>query len=165
MFIFNFFHEYHPQPVIFQLGMFSFRWYGLLMAMAVGIGLLLTIRLAKGSIIGSEKIWGLAPYLIIFGFIGARLYHVLSEIDYYLKRPLEIFYVWRGGLGIFGTIIAGALVLLFYTRKNQISFWLLADLLAPSLALGEAIVRWGNWFNQENFGRPTNLPWGIPVDW
>jgi len=135
------------------------------MSISIVIGFFLTIKLSKKYQIDSEKIWQLAPYLIFFGFIGARVYHVLSEINYYFFHPLEVFYVWQGGLGIFGAIIAGILVLYFFSRKYQLSFWLLVDILTPALVLGEAIGRWGNWFNQENFGQPTNLAWGIPIDW
>lgn len=163
--IFNFFHTYQPQPVIFRLGLFSIHWYGLLMVAAIFIGLFLTIKLIKKYGIEKEKIFDLALYLIIFGFVGARIYHILSEINYYRFHPLEIFYIWQGGLGSYGALIAGILVLYFYGRKHQLSFWLMADILTPAFVLGEAIVRWGNWFNQENFGRPTNQPWGIPIAW
>lgn len=161
----TFLHTYRPSPILFKLGILAIHWYGLLIAIAVIIGLFLTIKFTQKYRIEKEKIFDLAFYLIIFGFFGARIYHVLSEINYYRLHPLEIFYVWQGGLGVFGALIVGIIVLFFYSRKHQLSFWLIADILVPSFVLGEAIVRWGNWFNQENFGRPTNLPWGIPIDW
>lgn len=164
-FIFDFLHNYHPQPIIFKLGMFSIHWYGLLMSVAIIIGFYLTVRFFRKYNLETSQIWNLAFYLVIFGFIGARIYHILSEINYYWQRPLEIFYIWQGGLGVFGALMVGVLVLYFFSRKRQLNFWLMADILTPSFALGEAIVRWGNWFNQENFGQPTNLAWGIPIDW
>ena len=129
-------------------------------------GLWLTIKLDKKYKLGlgQEKIFDLAIWLMIAGIIGARLYHVLSEINYYWSQPLTIFYLWRGGLGIFGAVAAGIIFLYFYARKQGWSIWLILDLLAPAVVLGEAIGRFGNWFNQENFGRPTNLSWGIPID-
>jgi phosphatidylglycerol:prolipoprotein diacylglycerol transferase len=163
--IFDFFHNYHPQPVIFRLGFLSFHWYGFLLVISILIGLFLTINLAKKKNIKSEKIFDLSIYLIFFGFIGARVYHILSEINYYTKSPLEIFYIWQGGLGIFGAFIAGIIVIYIFSLKNKIPFLTLIDLIIPSFVLGEAIGRWGNWFNQENFGKPTNSFFGIPIEW
>ena len=162
----NFLHNYWPQPIIVQLGPVFIYWYGLLVMTAILVGLWLTIKLDKKYQLGlgQEKIFNLAIWLIIVGAIGARLYHVLSDINYYWLRPLEIFYLWRGGLGIFGAVIAGIIFLYFYARRQGWSVWLFLDLLAPAIILGEAIGRWGNWFNQENFGWPTNLSWGIPID-
>ena len=169
----NFLHNYRPQPILVQLGPIFIYWYGLLLVVAIMAGLWLTVKVDKKYQLGlgQEKIFSLAIWLIIFGIIGARLYHVLSEINYYLptgqagwSRPLEIFYLWHGGLGIFGVVIAGIIFLYFYARRQQRSIWLFLDLLAPAIILGEAIGRWGNWFNQENFGRPTDLSWGTPID-
>ncbi|MCX6740958.1 MAG: prolipoprotein diacylglyceryl transferase, partial [Candidatus Parcubacteria bacterium] len=136
------------------------------MVIAILVGLWLTIKLDKKYKLGlgQEKIFDLAIWLIVAGVIGARSYHVLSDINYYWPRPLTIFYLWRGGLGIFGAVIAGIIFLCFYTRRQRRSIWLFLDLLAPAIILGEAIGRFGNWFNQENFGRPTSLSWGIPID-
>lgn len=162
-FIFNFFHNYLPSPIIFKLGPFVIHWYGLLIVIAISIGFLLINNFGRKHGIRKDDIFNLSIYLIIFGFLGARIYHVLSEMNYYLQHPLEIFYIWQGGLGIFGIIIADILVLFFYSRKHKLPFWLLSDIFIPAFVIGEAIGRLGNWFNQENFGRPTNLPWGIPI--
>jgi len=159
----NFLHNYQPQRICFQLGLFNFYWYGLLIVTAIIIGFYLTLKLAEKKNIKKEASIDLFLYLIIFGFLGARIYHVLSEFSYYLANPLEILKVWQGGLGIFGTILAGLAVLFLYSRKAKISFLVLADLFTPALILGQAIGRWGNWFNQELYGKPTNLPWGIPI--
>jgi phosphatidylglycerol:prolipoprotein diacylglycerol transferase len=112
--------------------------------------------------------------LIIGGVIGARLWHIFtpppSSIEqgittsYYLTHPLDALAIWRGGLGIPGAIIGGAVVLYFYARKHKLSFAEWADIAAPSVALGQAIGRFGNYFNQELYGAPTNLPWKLYID-
>ncbi len=114
-----------------------------------------------------EILWGISLWAIIGGIIGARIYHILSSLPYYLQNPLNIFALWNGGLGIWGAIIGGCLSVLIYLRKSQreeqqnILSWL--DLLSVVLPLGQAIGRWGNFFNNEVFGIPTNLPWGLYV--
>jgi phosphatidylglycerol---prolipoprotein diacylglyceryl transferase len=165
-FVIKIFHNYRPQPILVQLGPIFIHFYGFLIVLAIIFGFYLVWRLTKKYQIkiDLDELLGLAVYLIIFGIIGARLYHVLTEINYYIFRPWEIFYLWQGGLGIFGALIADLIFLYFYTKKKKYSFWLIPDLLAPALAIGEAIGRIGNWFNQENFGRPTSLPWGIPIE-
>ena len=162
----KFLHNYRPQPIVVQLGPISIYWYGLLVVVAIFVGLFLTIKLDKKYKLGlgQEKIFDLAIWLMIAGIVGARLYHVLSEINYYWSRPFTIFYLWRGGLSIFGAVAVGIIFLYFYARQRGWSIWLILDLLTPAVVLGEVIGRWGNWFNQENFGRPTNLSWGIPID-
>jgi phosphatidylglycerol:prolipoprotein diacylglycerol transferase len=162
--LFQFFHTYQPQPIMFYFGPLAIHWYGLLMAISILLGFWLVSVFARREEIKQDEIWNLAFYLLIFGFLGARIYHILSEANYYGQHLIEIFYFWQGGLGVFGALIAGLFVLYFYARKYQSSFWLLIDIFIPVLAMGEAIVRWGNWFNQENFGRPTTLSWGIPIE-
>ena len=118
-----------------------------------------------------EIIWDLLIYLIIGGVIGARLWHIFTPTPasglttyYYLTHPLDAVEVWKGGLGIPGTIIGGLIALYLYVRKYKtISFIEWTDIAAPGLALGQAIGRWGNFFNQELYGSPTNLPWGIKI--
>lgn len=101
--------------------------------------------------------------LIPSAIVGARIYHVLSWLSYYRLFPGEIFQVWKGGLGIFGAFIASLISLFIFSRINKINFTLLLDLLAPSAILSQAIGRLGNFFNQEAFGPPTNLPWKFYV--
>jgi phosphatidylglycerol:prolipoprotein diacylglycerol transferase len=116
----------------------------------------------------SEIIWDLLTYLLIGGIIGARLWHILTPAPssgvtagWYFTHPLDALAVWKGGLGIPGAVIGGAIVLFFYTRNRGLNFGEWADIAAPGLALGQAIGRWGNYFNQELYGAPTNLPWKI----
>ncbi len=154
-----------PGPFIFQfpdtwpLGG-GLRWYGVLMAIAVLIGLFLAKFLAerrqleKEPGIASDHIEQLALWLVLGGFAGARLYYVLTHWSDYASNPLSAFAIWQGGIIIHGGIIAGALVLYLYCRFTGINGWAYADTLAPSLILGQAIGRWGNFFNSEAYGAP-----------
>ncbi|MCX6067853.1 MAG: prolipoprotein diacylglyceryl transferase [Chloroflexi bacterium] len=122
----------------------------------------------------SEIIWDLLIWLIIGGIGGARLWHVFTPspsliaqgIDtyYYLTHPLDLLNLRRGGLGIPGAVIGGAIALLFFARKYKLYFVEWVDIIAPGLALGQAVGRWGNYFNQELYGAPTNLPWKIFIE-
>ncbi|MFA5022416.1 MAG: prolipoprotein diacylglyceryl transferase [Patescibacteria group bacterium] len=172
----NFFHHYLPQPILFQLGFLQIHWYGVFIVLAAVLGLLVVLKLAKRLAVDSDEVYNLGFYLLIFSLLGARVYAVFLDWNYYYHNPFEIIAVWHGGLAIHGAIFAGILVLIFYTHpltltffpkgergRERISFWLWADLIAPALALGQAIGRWGNYFNQEVFGKPTDLPWGIPI--
>ena len=161
---FDFLHTFKPQPIILRLGFLNIYWYSCLIVLSVLLGLMLVFKLRVRFKIKKQLLENLFFYLIIGGFLGARLYHVLSELSYYFKHPWQVFAVWQGGLGIYGAVIVGILVLFWFCRKHKLSFLSLADLLAPSLILGQAIGRWGNYFNQEIFGKPTNLPWGIPIE-
>ncbi|NCF75392.1 MAG: prolipoprotein diacylglyceryl transferase [Xanthomonadaceae bacterium] len=159
-----FLHTYHPSPIIFSLGYFQFYWYGFFISLSIVIGIIIGEKLAKKYKIEQQRIFDLAIYIIIFGLLGARIYHILMELNYYIQHPLDVFKFWQGGLAIHGAIIGGIIAGYFYSKKYKMSFWLNADIIAVSLALGQAIGRWGNYFNQELFGFPTNLPWGIPID-
>ena len=159
--MFHFLHTYQPQPIVFNLGFVSIHWYGLLMVIGFLAGYLVSFKLAKKYKLSSKNFDEIVFYGLIFGLIGARIYHVLWNIPYYIKYPVRIFEIWQGGLGVFGVIIAGALVLFFYAKKHKISFLFLLDLFIPGAILGQAIIRWGNWFNQELFGLPVK--WGIPI--
>jgi phosphatidylglycerol:prolipoprotein diacylglycerol transferase len=106
-----------------------------------------------------------------FGVIGARLYHIFSSPQgtnvgwaYYLHNPIEIFMIRKGGLAIYGAVAGGLLAVWLYSRWQKLDFLLWGDIVIPSLFLGQAIGRWGNFFNQEVYGYPTTLPWGIPID-
>jgi len=103
-------------------------------------------------------------YLLVFGVIGARMYEILFiDFDYYWQNPGQMIAVWNGGLAIHGGLIAGLFVLIIFTRKRKLNFWQFVDVLSPGLILGQAIGRWGNFFNQELFGKPTDFPWKIYI--
>jgi len=161
--MFNLLHTFIPQPVLIRLGFLQIHWYGFLIALGALLGFLVVLYLAKQYGLKKDDIYNLTFYLIIFGLIGDRLYYVFYAWDFYSKNLLDIFKIWEGGLAIHGAMIAGLLVIYFYGKKHRINPWLLADLVVVALALAMAIGRWGNYFNQELFGRPTALPWGIPI--
>jgi len=159
----NFLHTLEPSPVIFKIGFFEIYWYGLLIVIAILLGTWLTVFLAGKYKIKKEDVINLVLRLLSFGFLGARIFYVLLFPSYFFFHPLEILKIWQGGLGIFGAVFVGLLVIFFYARKHSLSYLLLLDLFAPALILGQAIGRWGNYFNQELYGLSTNLPWGIPI--
>jgi phosphatidylglycerol---prolipoprotein diacylglyceryl transferase len=148
------------------IGPLNLRWYGLLIASAVLIGLALSQRLAQSRQLNPDLVGDLLVWLIVGAIPGARLYYVLFQWSYYSKYPDQIFAIWRGGIAIHGAIIGGTLAALLFSKIKHCSFWRLADVVAPSLILGQAIGRWGNFFNSEAFGSPTDLPWKllIPAD-
>ena len=159
----NFLHTYTPESILISIGQFSVHWYGLLLAGAILSGYGLAIKLARRRDFDLELISSIYTNLIIWGFVGARIYHVLNDWLFYWQNPAKIIAVWEGGLAIHGGIIAGAITLYYYARRHKTEFWPLADLFSLPLILGQALGRWGNYFNQELFGQPTNLPWGIPI--
>lgn len=146
------------------MGPLSIHWYGLFMVIAITSALYTTLFLTQKFKINKELIWDLSFYLIIFGIIGARVYEIFLEFPYYLENPEQIIKIWEGGLAIHGAIIAGLITLYIFSKKHKINFWKISAVVTPGLALGQAIGRYGNWFNQELFGLPTNLPWGIPIN-
>ncbi len=150
-----------PGPILFQLGPLTVRWYGLLIASAVVIGVTLSQYLAKRRHLNPELIGDLAIWLVLAAIPSARIYYVLFQWPQYAQNPADIFAIWKGGIAIHGAILGGAAAALIFARLQKISFWQLADLVAPSLILGQAIGRWGNFFNSEAFGAPTDLPWKL----
>ncbi|MGK7951302.1 MAG: prolipoprotein diacylglyceryl transferase [Xenococcaceae cyanobacterium] len=150
-----------PGPVLFELGPISIRWYGFLIATAVLIGVSLSQYLAKRRGVNPELLADLAIWLVIAAIPCARIYYVLFQWEEYAQRPEDIIAIWKGGIAIHGAIIGGTLATTIFARINRVSLWQLLDLVVPSLALGQAIGRWGNFFNSEAFGRPTDLPWKL----
>jgi phosphatidylglycerol---prolipoprotein diacylglyceryl transferase len=149
-----------PGPMI---GNLPIRWYGLLIASAVLIGASLSTYLAKRRGINPDLLNDLAIWLVVAAIPFARLYYVAFQWESYASRPAEILAIWHGGIAIHGAILGGILATLIFAKLNKISFWVLADLVAPSAILGQAIGRWGNFFNSEAFGRPTDLPWKLYI--
>lgn len=158
-----FFHHYLPNQILIKIGRLTIYWYGFLIFLAFWLGFFISLKLAKYRNIKKEITPNLAFLLFVFGLIGARLYHVFSEINYYRQNPIEILFFWQGGLGIYGAIIFGFLVLYFYSKKYKLNFLSLLDLFSPFVALGLAIGRWGNYFNQELYGPPNNSFFRIPI--
>lgn len=146
-----------PGSVAIEIGPITIYWYGIIIAIAFIIGLAVTAYIAKKQNENSENIFDLANYLLIFGVIFARLYYVIFNWQYYGLHHDEIIKVWHGGLSIHGAIIGGFIVLIVYTYIHKLSLFKYADLLSYGLVLGQAIGRWGNFFNSEAFGKPTDL--------
>jgi phosphatidylglycerol:prolipoprotein diacylglycerol transferase len=152
-----------PGPILIELGPLTIRWYGLLIASAVLIGVSLSQYLAKRRNVDPNILGDLAIWLVIAAIPSARLYYVLFEWKQYAQHPDQIIAIWNGGIAIHGAILGGTLAAIIFARLQKISVWQLADLVAPSLILGQAIGRWGNFFNSEAFGDPTDLPWKLYI--
>ena len=164
MSIINFLHTYNPNPILINFGPLKVHWYGIFIITGILAGIVIILKLAEKYQLDKNKIIDSSFYLIISGILGARLYHVGLELPYYIVHPLNIVKIWEGGLAIHGAIIGGLLAIFYFSKKEKINFWLFTSMIVPALALAQAIGRWGNYFNQELFGRPTNLPWGIPIE-
>lgn len=161
-------------PSGFNIGPLTIHFYGILIMIGALAAAFVAARQAKRRGISGEVVWDMFPWLIIGGIIGARLWHILtppaSMVEqgittwYYLTHPLDALSIWKGGLGIPGAVIGGAIALWIYTRKRKMSFGMWADFAAPGLALAQAVGRLGNYVNQEVYGAPTDLPWAITID-
>ena len=152
-----------PGPILWRIGPITIRWYGLLIATAVLIGVVLSQYLAKRRHVNPDLVSDLSIWLVIGAIPAARLYYVLFEWSEYAQHPDRIIAIWQGGIAIHGAILGGLTAALIFAKLKQVSFWQLADLVAPALILGQAIGRWGNFFNSEAFGGPTNLPWKLYI--
>ena len=152
-----------PGPLVFQLGPFALRWYGLLIAIAVLAGLGLATRLGRQRGIDPALITDLLPLLVLGAVVGARIYYVALEWRQFRGNWLDALAIWRGGIAIHGALIGGSLALILFCRWRRQAFWPLLDVLVPAVALGQAIGRWGNFFNSEAFGLPTDLPWKLTI--
>ena len=161
--MFSFLHNYIPEPLLIDLGFLRVHWYGFLMIIGGLLGLYVVLKLAQKYKIKENDILDLAILWIIFSLLGARIYYVLYSWSYYQDNLLEIFKIWNGGLAIHGIIIGGFTAVFVFCYKKKISFWKIADVVVPGLAIAQVIGRVGNYFNQEIFGKPTDLPWGIPI--
>lgn len=152
-----------PGPIFLEWGVISIRWYGLLIASAVLLGIVLSSWLARRRGLNPDLISDLSIWLVLVAIPCARLYYVAFQWQYYAQHPEEIIAIWRGGIAIHGAVLGGMLAALVFARLNRVAFWQLADVVAPSLILGQAIGRWGNFFNSEAFGAPTDLPWKLYI--
>ncbi len=152
-----------PGPTLIEWGPLVVRWYGLLIASAVLVGANLVQALAVRRKVNPELLSDLVLWLVVAAIPSARLYYVLFQWQDYAPHPEKIIAIWEGGIAIHGAILGGTIATLIFARVKQIAFWQLADLVAPPLILGQAIGRWGNFFNSEAFGSPTDLPWKLLI--
>jgi len=148
-------------PIAFSVFNLEIRWYGILTAVALVVGFIAAYFLAKYRRQKADEILNFAPFAIIASILGARLLHVLVNWSYYSANPSFIFAFRRGGLAIQGAMVGGILALIIFCRIRKLDFWLWADIAAPGLLLGQDLGRWGNFFNQEAFGRPIDLEWPV----
>ncbi len=151
-------------PVAFELFGLSIRWYGILISLGIVLAALLAIHRAKKENINEERILDLVLIAVPSAIIGARIYYVIFNWSYYEGDFFRMINIREGGLAIHGGVIAGVIVGYFFCKHHRLEFWKMADITAPSIILGQAIGRWGNYVNQEAHGGPTDLPWGIIVD-
>ena len=171
-------------PILFAFGPFAVRWYGLLIVIGALLAAFIGTIEARRKREDPDHMWNLLIWALIFGIIGARIYHVLSTPSgghrgfnyYFFEQPLtnvsffgmvipfpSALMIWEGGIGIFGGLIGGVLAVIIYCKRNQLNAWRWMDIMAPGVLLAQAIGRWGNYFNQELYGPPTDMPWGILI--
>lgn len=148
-------------PTLFRWGGFSLHAYGLFIAMGFLLGIGLALKEARRQGLPGERILDLSLYIIISAIVGSRLFYALIHYPQYLKEPLAIFKIWEGGLVFFGGLILASIVGGWYINKAGLPFWQTADLLAPSLALGQVFGRLGCLAAGCCYGRPSDLPWAV----
>lgn len=143
--------------VAFYIGSKPIYWYGILIAAGFAIALLHLMAVGRKRGIKSDNIYDIAIYGLIFGIIGARIYYIIFDFDSVRGNILNIFAVWKGGLAIYGGIIGGVISTFVYCRKKNIPFFEMSDLFVRGLFIGQAVGRWGNFFNTEVYGRKTDI--------
>lgn len=152
-----------PDPVAFEVFGFKVRWYGVIIAFAIVLGMIIALYRAKKRGMDTDAVLDVLLLAIPLAVIGARAGYVFSHFSYYMQDPLSVFAFRQGGLAIQGGIAGGILGVIIMCKIKKQNPWLVADLLAPSLLLGQAIGRWGNYFNMEVYGTQATLPWAIEV--
>lgn len=158
-------------PVMFTIRLFGYErdvyWYGLIVMIGVLVGSMIVERSLKRIGEDSEKLWDALIWVVLIGIAGARLWYVVNATlggnRVFVENPAQILNIGGGGLHIFGGFLFGAIVLLWFIRRNNLDPWLYLDMAGPGLLIGQAIGRLGNFINQELYGPPTTLPWGIPI--
>lgn len=155
-----------PSPAIesIQVGPLTIHFYGAIIALALISCYTLLQKIARSKSFDEKTIDTYFFISLPFAIIGARLYHVSTNWDFYALNPLQIPLFWQGGLGLYGGIAAAVVTLFILSQKYKHNFLNILDLFTVVLPLGQAIGRWGNYFNQELFGKPTNLPWALQIE-
>jgi prolipoprotein diacylglyceryl transferase len=155
-----------PSTNIWYIGAFPLRAYALCIIAGILVALIIATRRwqARGGTADSMEL--MVVVAVPFGIVGARLYHVITDYQLYFgpgRQPLDALKIWQGGLGVWGAIAFGVLGAYLVARRRKIAFPAVLDAAAPAILVAQAIGRLGNWFNQELFGRPTTLPWGLEI--
>lgn len=150
-----------PGQIAFVIGPLSVHWYGLMIALGVLASVWYATYELKRRKKPTDVLYDMGFWMILAGVIGARLYYVIFQWDFYASNPLEIVQIWKGGLAIHGALIGGFLAFFAYCGIKKLPWLFYADVIAPGVILAQAFGRWGNFFNNEAFGRPTDLPWKL----
>jgi len=151
-------------PYLINSGPIHARWYGLLLALGVLLAGWIARREFRRRGLDQEQVYSIAVWLVPFGLVGARLYHVATDWGAFQHNLSQIPAIWNGGLSIFGAVAGGMLGCWIGCRFAKIPFWQVADCVAPGVILAQALGRWGNYFNQELYGRPSKWPWSLKID-
>ncbi len=150
-----------PSPSDGNLG--PFHMYGIILAVGVLVGVAVAEQRWRRRGYPRDGIYDIAFWVVIWGVIGARVYHVITDYQLFEDDPWRAFQIWRGGLGIWGAVIGGAVAVIVITYRRQLPTLVVMDCMSVGIVLAQAIGRWGNYFNQELFGKPTTLPWGLEI--
>jgi phosphatidylglycerol---prolipoprotein diacylglyceryl transferase len=153
-----------PDAVALQLGPVTIGWYGVCYAIGLAVAYVVLVRLARAAGEDPDVVGNGIIIISVAALVGGRLYHVIDQWALYANDPVKIIMPPYAGLGVYGGIVTGTLAGWWYARRRGVSFARWADIVAPALFVMQAIGRWGNYFNQELYGPPTSLPWGIPID-
>ena len=156
--------NFTPDPIAFTLGPIPVYWYGIGYALGLAAAYLVMVRLARRAGEDAEILANAMIVVAIAALIGGRAYHVIDQWALYQDDPIKIILPPYSGLGVYGGIALGTIAAFLYARWKGVPFLRWADIVAPGLFVMQAIARWGNFFNQELYGTPTTLPWGIPID-
>lgn len=158
-------------PILVQLGPLAVHWYAITMILAIVLGTFVASRYVARHGQDPNTIWDMLLWVLVPALIGARLYYVFIQsprgpqgIEHYLSHPIEILQIWNGGIHIYGALIFGGIAVLLYMRVHKLPFSIYLDGVGLGLLLGQAIGRIGNFINQELYGPPTTLPWGLRID-
>ena len=153
-----------PSSGSLDLGPLTLRGYGLMIALGVLAAVWLTAKRFVDRSLSADHAAGIAMWSVPAGIIGARFYHVITDWGRFSGNWGEAFKIWKGGLGILGGVIVGYLAAMIYCKRANLDLRTVMDVAAPSIPLAQMIGRWGNWFNQELYGRPSELPWALEID-
>ncbi|WP_099204192.1 prolipoprotein diacylglyceryl transferase [Scatolibacter rhodanostii] len=157
--------EMTVNETVFTIGNFEIKWYGLLIGIGFFLAILYAMKMAKKMNVNDDKLLDVIIFGVIGGIVGARLYYVIFYPgDKYINNPMEIFQIRDGGLGFYGGFIGGLLCALIVAKIKKMNIPALFDLVALGFLIGQSFGRWGNFTNQEAFGGPTDLPWGMQSD-
>ena len=148
-------------PILIEFGFVKIFTYGLLVASGFLVAIMIGASRGEKAGFDPQKIIDLCFYIMVSALLGARLLYIIVEYEYFIAAPLEVFKFWKGGLVYYGGLISGALVAFWYLKRHGMPAWKVADLLAPSIALGQGIGRWGCFFAGCCYGVKTDVPWAI----